>query len=76
MTSNITTTRQMRGSNLTVEDFQKLFEGAPADSVVTVRTEDNDRFASSTTSVTVTITSGVRATQDASESFGNREATR
>jgi hypothetical protein len=78
MTSNITTTRQMRGSNLTVEDFRNLFEGAAPDAVPTIRVNDGDRFGAPTTTVTVAVVSGgTRASaQDSSEPFGNREATR
>jgi hypothetical protein len=83
----------MTGTQFTVEDFETLFDGAPKNSGVSVRTDEGDRFGSSSTTVTVTITSEARrstpiytsdyvsgttrnATQDDSDPYGPREATR
>jgi hypothetical protein len=77
MTSRITTTRQMTGSRLTVGDFRRLFDGASDDTVPDIRVDNGDRFGASSTSVTVAVAEDSRSSsQDTSEPFGNREATR
>lgn len=64
MTSRITTTRQMRGANLTVGDFRALFEGVSDDVVPDIRIEDGDRMGPETTSVTVVAGNALRSNQD------------
>lgn len=91
MTSRMTTTRQMTGTQLTVGEFRKLFEGASDDTVPDIRIDDGDRFGASSTTVTVAIASEARqapryasdyvsgtgrTTQDDSDPYGPREATR